>query len=144
MEEQLVALCRTDRLEWVSHSHLVRILHKQGGRCINSIVRRFYSSACFGSRTKPHHTLLPGCGSRVLGRDDCAIEAGANPDSHTCSGATPLFMAAQNGSVDAIKLLLRAKGNPLLTWVDYKERELRPMTSRPKTGTRRWLGPNDR
>ncbi len=43
-------------------------------------------------------------------------EAGANPNSRRLDGGTPMYMAAQNGQrVDAIKVLLRAGADPLLT-----------------------------
>lgn len=44
------------------------------------------------------------------------IEAGANPNSRAVCGLTPLHKAAFNRHVDAIKLLLRAKANPLLVF----------------------------
>ena len=43
------------------------------------------------------------------------IEAGADVDSRGNAGATPLCHVATNGSLDAVKELLRAKANPLLT-----------------------------
>ncbi|CAN0435276.1 unnamed protein product, partial [Ectocarpus sp. 13 AM-2016] len=38
--------------------------------------------------------------------------AGANPDSRTPAGESPLFMAAKNGHVGTISELLRANANP--------------------------------
>lgn len=43
------------------------------------------------------------------------IEAWADPTSRNVDGATPLHWVAQEGHMDAIKVLLRAKANPLLT-----------------------------
>ncbi|CAM9877131.1 unnamed protein product, partial [Pylaiella littoralis] len=43
------------------------------------------------------------------------IDAGANVDSRLDDGATPLFFAASNGRLEAVKILLRANANPLLS-----------------------------
>lgn len=43
------------------------------------------------------------------------IEAGADVDSRSPDGTTPLFVAASAGSLDAVKNLLRANANPLLS-----------------------------
>lgn len=45
------------------------------------------------------------------------IDAGGNPDSRLLDGATPMYLAAQEGHVNAIKVLLlvRARANPLLS-----------------------------
>ncbi|CBJ32400.1 EsV-1-199 [Ectocarpus siliculosus] len=43
------------------------------------------------------------------------LEAGANLNSRRFDGATPLFLAAWEGNVDAVRLLLLAKVDPLLT-----------------------------
>ena len=43
------------------------------------------------------------------------IEAGAKINSRMSDGATPLFCAARDGRPDAIKVLLHAKADPLLT-----------------------------
>ncbi len=43
------------------------------------------------------------------------IEAGADPNSRVVNGATTLYVAAEQGHTDTVKLPLRAKANPLLT-----------------------------
>ncbi|CAN0457603.1 unnamed protein product, partial [Ectocarpus fasciculatus] len=44
------------------------------------------------------------------------IEEGASVDSRNPGGATPLYIAAMQGHLGAVKVLLHAKANPLLTW----------------------------
>lgn len=43
------------------------------------------------------------------------IEAGADVDGRLCDGCTPLFLAVLSGHLNAVKELLRAEANPLLT-----------------------------
>ncbi|CAN0418606.1 unnamed protein product, partial [Ectocarpus sp. 12 AP-2014] len=43
------------------------------------------------------------------------IDAGANVDSRLDDGATPLFLAASDGRLEAVRVLLRANANPLLS-----------------------------
>ena len=43
------------------------------------------------------------------------IDAGANVDSELDDGATPLFFAASGGWLEAVRVLLRANANPLLS-----------------------------
>ncbi|CAM9221525.1 unnamed protein product [Ectocarpus sp. 8 AP-2014] len=43
------------------------------------------------------------------------IDAGANVDSRLDDGATPLFFAASDGRLGAVRVLLRANANPLLS-----------------------------
>lgn len=43
------------------------------------------------------------------------LEAGANPNSRGLAGETPLYFAAQGGRVDAVKVLLRSKADPLVS-----------------------------
>lgn len=43
------------------------------------------------------------------------IMSGANLNSRAVDGATPLYLAAENGHMGGVKMLLRAKANPLLT-----------------------------
>ncbi|CAM9937343.1 unnamed protein product, partial [Ectocarpus sp. 8 AP-2014] len=43
------------------------------------------------------------------------IDAGANVDSRLDGGSTPLFEAAKDGRLEAVKILLRANANPLLS-----------------------------
>ncbi|CAN0606595.1 unnamed protein product, partial [Ectocarpus sp. 12 AP-2014] len=43
------------------------------------------------------------------------IDAGADVDSRLDDGATPLFQAASDGRLEAVKVLLRANANPLLS-----------------------------
>ncbi|CAM9477299.1 unnamed protein product, partial [Laminaria digitata] len=43
------------------------------------------------------------------------IDAGANVNSRLDDGATPLFLAAKDGRLEAVRVLLRANANPLLS-----------------------------
>ena len=43
------------------------------------------------------------------------IDAGANVDSRLDDGAAPLFLAAKDGRLEAVRVLLRANANPLLS-----------------------------
>lgn len=49
------------------------------------------------------------------------IMAGANPNSRGVDGATPLYLGAENGHVEGVKMLLRARANPLLTVSDPEQ-----------------------
>ena len=42
------------------------------------------------------------------------LQAGADPNERTLNGETPLMMAARDGNVAALKLLLDRKANPAL------------------------------
>lgn len=44
------------------------------------------------------------------------IEARANANNRKLDGVTLLYAAVQNGHVDAVKVLLRAKANPLMAF----------------------------
>ena len=56
-----------------------------------------------------------------LGEMSALIKAGAKINRRTSSaiGMTALYLAAQEGKLDAVKLLLRAKADPSLTTVDH-------------------------
>lgn len=62
------------------------------------------------------------------------IEAGANADSRDLDGATSLHLAAETGHVDAIKVLLRAKANPLLAATFPSGETLLPLEVAAKDG----------
>ncbi len=62
--------------------------------------------------------------SKVMG---ALIEAGANVNGRALTGATPLFVAAQAGQPQAVKVLLRAKSRPAVRKPTWRV-----------SGTRRW------
>ena len=62
------------------------------------------------------------------------IEAGANPNSGTSDGMTPLFCAALHGHLAAIRVLLRAKADPLLTLSAATGDELVPLDTAAEGG----------
>ncbi|CAM9112204.1 unnamed protein product [Ectocarpus sp. 4 AP-2014] len=61
--------------------------------------------------TPLHDAAVNGCAASTT----TLLEAGANLNSRRLDGATPLFLAAWEGNVDAVRLLLLAKADPLLT-----------------------------
>lgn len=61
----------------------------------------------------------PGCGHRTLGSGESADCGRVEPNSRALDGLTPLRFAACRGHLETIKVLLRAKANPLLTFFSY-------------------------
>ncbi|CAM9776523.1 unnamed protein product, partial [Ectocarpus sp. 12 AP-2014] len=61
--------------------------------------------------TPLHIAAVSGCAASTT----TLLEAGANLNSRRFDGATPLLLAAWEGDVDATRLLLLAKADPLLT-----------------------------
>jgi len=52
-------------------------------------------------------------GGGYLDASKMQMEAGAKPNSRMVNGSTPLFLASEQGQLDAVKLLFRAKAKPL-------------------------------
>ncbi|CAM9951753.1 unnamed protein product [Ectocarpus sp. 6 AP-2014] len=65
--------------------------------------------------TPLHIAAVNGCAASITTNHQCLLEAGANLNSRRFDGATPLFLAAWEGNVATIRLLLLAKAVPLLT-----------------------------
>ncbi|CAN0364149.1 unnamed protein product, partial [Ectocarpus sp. 8 AP-2014] len=63
--------------------------------------------------TPLHFAADNGCAASVT----TLLKAGAHVNSRRSDGATPLYTAAWKGNVDAARLLLLAKADPLLTTV---------------------------
>lgn len=55
------------------------------------------------------------------------IEAGANPNNRGSTGETPLYVAAMQGRVEAVKVLLGAKADPLLPFTGDSGYRLLPL-----------------
>ncbi|CAB1113190.1 unnamed protein product [Ectocarpus sp. CCAP 1310/34] len=81
--------------------------------------------------TPLHYAADNGCAASVT----TLLEAGANLNSRRSDGATPLYTAAWKGNVDAARLLLLAKADPLLTTVpDPSGRTFLPLDAAAENG----------
>lgn len=65
---------------------------------------------------------------------EALIQEGASVDSRNPGGATPLYVAAMEGRLAAVKILLRAKANPLLTWSNSSGMAFVPLNVAAQTG----------
>eukprot|EP00903_Cladosiphon_okamuranus_P012471 g11679.t1 len=75
-----------------------------------------------------HRLLWLRNGTRALGSGGVLVEAGANPNNRGLDGgATPLYTAACKGNVDTMKLLLRARVNPLWPYSNSSGQIISPL-----------------
>lgn len=81
-------------------------------------------AATFSNGSTPLHMAASRGQSEVM---SVLIEAGADINSRRTDGATPLFRAAVAGHVGAVKMLLRAKADPLLIAEDQAEQCCTPL-----------------
>eukprot|EP00752_Nemacystus_decipiens_P009050 g8080.t1 len=136
------------RASFMGHLHVARILLSRGGSpsvaCDDGCTALHYSTqeghlaitkmlvdagadlqakTCALGHT-PLHLAAKGSPCIVASQDrysevmSVLITAGANLNSRGVDGSTPLYLAAEKGNVECVKVLLRAKANPLLTMSD--------------------------
>ncbi|CAM9211102.1 unnamed protein product [Pylaiella littoralis] len=101
----------------VGHGHLAvsKALIKAGADLESGLDRSMSAGVSDGEHASPEHTPLhvaseKGFHALML----LLIGAGANVDSVRGCSDSPLYLAAESGSLEAVRILLRADANPLV------------------------------